>query len=672
MFILPAPTRTKNKKRILILYIICGVIFVLLCARLGWIMLVDGKEYSDRAIKQHTKDTSIFADRGIIYDRNMNELALNAPTFTVWVRPAELKEKKGDADEIASILASVTGEKKASVKALLKKKSTLVRVTRGLNADQAEKLRKYMSDGKLAGISIDESVSRYYPGNEFASTFLGYTNDSNEGVNGVERYYDNYLGGKSGRIIRNTDASGRMLSYGTEKIYKAEDGLNVVLTIDQVLQQYLDDALKLAYKNTVPTRAMAVAMDVNTGEILAMSEYPGYDLNNPRVPVTEEGKEEFEELETEQERVEYWNQMWRNFMVSDTYEPGSTFKLITTAIALEEGVTDTSETFNCIGYYRISSDTMLKCHSYKNPHGVQSLAQAVQHSCNPVFVNLALRIGAVKYYEYLDNLGFTTKTGIDLPGETSAILYNREAIGPAELGVMSYGQGIGVTPIQLITALSSIANGGYLRAPHIVKEIVNDDGEVIYKNETKIVRRTFSEETSKEMCEIMKSVVDVGTGKRGYIPGYRVGGKTGTATKVVNGKYAKGKVWCSFVGVAPTDDPQIMVLLIVDEPKGGASYGSTAAVPYVKTFLEDALVYMQVEPKYTDSEKMNIAAEKVWVPNFTGQTVSSAVATIQGKGLKVEVMPSMPEDPTAVKVVDQYPKVNSRASAGSTVFIYTE
>ncbi len=658
-----------TKRRILILFVACVAALLVLCGRLGWIMLVNGEEYSTKAIEQQTKDTTIDASRGIIYDTNMKELAVNAPSYTIWVRPAELKDKKGDVKSMASILSEITGRDAAEIQTELQKDSALVRIAKDLDTEQANKIRTYMSKGELPGISVDESTKRYYPYSTFASHVIGHTSDDNEGIAGLELFYNDYLSGTKGRVIRNTDASGRQISYGTEKYYEAEDGLNLVLTIDEVLQHYLDNALESAYYGTGASRTMAIAMNPDTAEILAMSIFPGYDLNNPRIPTNEKDFEEYNALQSNEDKIAYWNKMWRNSLISDTYEPGSTFKLITTAIALEEGLTNMNETFYCKGYYQLYTD-VLKCWRYYNPHGAESLSVAVQNSCNPVFVTLGLRIGAQKYYQYLDNLGFSEKTGVDLPGETSALMYDRNTIKPTELATMSYGQGVSVTPIQLITALSSVVNGGYLRKPHIVKEILDDDGNVIYKNDNKVIRRTVSEQTSAEMREIMESVVAKGTGKAGYIPGYRVGGKTGTADKVINGRYAKGKVYCSFLGIAPSDDPEIIVLFIVDEPAGAVHYASTMAVPYARDFLEDALVYMQVEPKYTSSEAANLSTGTVTVPSLTGYTVEQASAVLSKLGLGTIVMP---ENSTAAQeVIDQYPKAQTKVNGDSSVYIYTE
>ncbi|MBR2575906.1 MAG: PASTA domain-containing protein [Firmicutes bacterium] len=659
------PVKSNYKRRVIILFAIWCCVLLALGVRLGWIMLVDGEEYSNRAVAQQTKDTQLAANRGYIYDRNMKELAVNAPTYTVWVRPSELKDKEGRPGKMANLIASAINGDPVQIAKSLQKESSLVRVARNLDSDQADKIRKYIKDGRLPGISIDESTRRYYPYGDFASCVIGHINDDGNGVAGLELAYNTYLSGMPGRVIRNTDSSGRPLYNGTERYYESENGLNLVLTIDEVLQHYLDTTLEDAYKGTSANAAMGICMDVKTGEILAMGYYPSYDLNDPRQPVDEKEIEAYEELETDEDRVQYWNKMWRNFLVSDTYEPGSTFKLITTAIALEEGLTSTDESFFCNGAYQLYTDTFT-CRY----HGAETLTQALENSCNIVAITLGLRIGAQKYFEYLDTMGFSGLTGIDLPSETSSIMYNPDKMVPGELATMTYGQGIAVTPIQLITAVASIANGGDLVRPHVVAEVRDDDGQVIYRNDTTPVRKIFSEETSKEMCKIMQSVVDYGTGKNGYIPGYKIGGKTGTADAVVEGHYAAGKVFASFVAIAPSDDPQIITLIIADNPKGAHSAG-TVVVPYVRDYLEDALTYLQVEPDYTDAEKQAIETSSVSVTDCIGHTVAEAKNLLEAQGLKPVVTPNNNSD-TSLEVVDQYPKAGDKAKSGSYVYIYTE
>ena len=657
--------KSNNKRRAVILFTIWCAVLVLLGIRLGWIMLVDGEEYSNRAVAQQTKDTELAANRGCIYDRNMKELAVNAPSYTVWVRPSELKEKEGKPGKMANLIASAMGGDPVEIAKTLQKESTLVRVAKGLDSAQADKIREYIKDGRLPGISIDETTRRYYPYGDFASCVIGHINDDGNGVAGLELSYNTYLSGTPGRVIRNTDSSGRPLFNGTERYYESENGLNLVLTLDEVLQHYLETTLQDAYAGTGAKSTMGICMDINTGAILAMAYYPDYDLNDPRTPVEDKEKDAYAELETNEDKVQYWNRMWRNFMVSDTYEPGSTFKLLTTAIALEEGLTTVNESFFCKGSYQLYDNTFT-CRY----HGAETLSQALENSCNVVAITLGLRIGAQKYFDYLDTLGFSGTTGIDLPSETSSILYNPDTMMPGELATMTYGQGIAVTPIQLITAVASVANGGYLLSPHVVDEVRDDKGEVIFRNNDAPVRKIFSEETTKEMRVIMQNVVDYGTGKNGYIPGYKIGGKTGTADAVVDGHYAAGKVFASFVSIAPSDDPQIITLIIAENPSGAHSAG-TVVVPYVKDYLEDALKYLQVEPDYTDAEKAQIDASSVSVGDYTGKTVAEAKAQIQNQGLKPVVMPNNNSD-TSLEVVDQYPKAHDKAKTGSVVYIYTE
>jgi len=661
--------RLKNKKRLIILFTIFALVLIALGARLGWIMLVQGDEYSKKAASQQIRDNSIAAERGTIYDSNMNELAINAPSYSLWAFPETLKASGSKPSQLARKIALIVDQEEKVVFADITKDASMVRVAKNLNADQRKAIQALIKEENITGLSIDEASKRHYPYGELASNLIGHTNDDGNGICGLELFYNSYLSGTAGRLIQNADVNGRVLSYKTEKYYEPEDGLNLVLTIDSVLQQYLENQLKSAYNDMGAKQTFGISINPNTGEILAMGIYPGYDLNNPRTPVTEAQKEEYEALATSEERVKFWNQMWRNFIVSDTYEPGSTFKLITTAIALEEGLTNLNETFNCIGYYQLYDD-QLNCWKYPGCHGVQTLAQAVQNSCNPVFVTLGLRIGAAKYYEYLEALGFTTKTGIDLPSETSAIMYDFNNIMPGELGALSYGQGISVTPIQLVSAIATIVNGGNLITPHVVRQIQDDEGNIIFAADNKVKRKIFSEQTSKEMCEIMQSVVDEGTGKAGYIAGYRVGGKTGTADKVVNGRYAAGKVYSSFVSVAPSDDPEVVTLIVVDEPAGSVHYASTVVVPYVKSYLEEALPYIQVEPVFDDQTDYNTSAGSISVPNFCGKTVEASVAKLGEMGLKAIVRPTS-QDKTK-KVVDQYPKYLGRVNPGSTVYLYTE
>ena len=551
----------KNKGRIIFVFAIFCFLIFLLTFRVGWIQIVAAEKYSKLAIEQQTRDTPIPAKRGIIFDRNGKELAVSAVSYTIWARPVDIAaSKKMTSAEIAKKLSTILQMDENTIKTTIENKDKrLLRVTKNVAKENADLIRKE----KLPGISIIEDVRRFYPLGNFASQVLGSTTDDNRGLAGIELKYDRFLSGVPGRSIKNTDVTGKNLSYGTEKYFQAEDGYNVVLTIDEVIQHYLEKALLETQGKTQAARVMGIVMNPKTGEVLAMGVYPSFNPNNPRAPIDPTQNDYLNSL-TSQQKQDYWNTMWRNPLVSDTYEPGSTFKLITTSIALEEGLTNLNETFICTGYKKVGSQ-ILKCWKFYAPHGLETLTKAVENSCNPVFMELGLRIGKDKMYEYLDSFGISEKTGIDFPGETSALLQDKSVVRDVELATISYGQGISVTPIELITAISAIGNGGVLMEPKLVKELKDGSGNVIQTFEPKIVRKVISKETSDEMRGIMEAVVTSGTGATAQIPGYRIGGKTATADKVVNGAYAPGKVYSSFVALAPIEDPQLAVLLVVDE-----------------------------------------------------------------------------------------------------------
>ncbi len=522
------PTPNSVKKRIIMGFLIICLATAGLSFRVGWVQIVDGAELSKKAIESQTRDVPIPAKRGAIYDRNGKELAVSAVTFSVWARPDKVrygnKKLKPDEniDKTADFLAKQLNMEQGDVKKIISENKALVKVAKYVEKSVADTIRQ---EG-MPGVEIAEDVKRYYPLGAFASQVLGSVTDDNNGLAGLELKYNQYLSGVPGRWIKNTDVNGNGLAYGMEKYYKAEDGLNLVLTIDEVIQHYVEKALDTVQKNTEADRVMCIMMDPKTGDILAMAMTPDYDPNNPRVP-TDPAKAAYVETLSDSEKLEYWNAMWRNPMVSDTYEPGSTFKLLTTSMALEEQLTTLTETFVCHGTYSVAG-TPLKCWRYYNPHGVETLVEAVGNSCNPVFAGLAGRLGIDKYYQYLELFGIKDKTGIDFPGEGMAILQNKDTAGPVGLATMGYGQGIAVTPIQLITAVSSFGNDGKLMQPRFVKELTDSDGNVVEKFDTKVVRQVVSKKTAEEMRLIMESVVSEGGGGTAKVPGYRVGGKTGT------------------------------------------------------------------------------------------------------------------------------------------------
>lgn len=640
--------------------ILACIVFTGLIFRTGYLQLIKGDWLTEKALDQQTRDIPIEPKRGTIYDRNMKELAVSVTKYTVWAKPVEVKDKEAAAKELAPML----GEEYEDVLKLLKKKNmALVRIKRWVDDDVSEKIR----DAKLSGIWVAEDNQRYYPYGNFASYVLGHTSDDATGIAGIEMKYDKHLKGKSGRLIVSTDASGREIPHGMEKYYEPVQGNGLVLTIDEVIQHYTEKAVQKAYEINNAKRVTAIAMDPNTGDILAMASKPDYDPNQSRTAIYPYYENELSQY-SDKEKIKGYFSMWRNPAVSDTYEPGSTFKLITSSAALEENLVKETDKFVCSGSVTIGG-RRIKCWRHYRPHGEQTFPQGVQNSCNPVFIELGNRLGVSKLYDYIEAFGFMDTTKLDLPGEAKGILYNEKNVGPVELATISFGQSISVTPMQLITAISAIANDGKLMEPRIVKEKVDNQGNIVETISPKVVRQVISEETSEKMMEIVQSVVSEGSGKAAYLPGYRVGGKTGTAQKVIDGKYAQGKYICSFIGIAPTDDPQIVVLAIVDEPTGVSAFGSTTAGPIVKEIMSDSLKYLGVEPKYSEEEKAEYEKPKVKVPNIIDLSIEDATKILEENNLKA-IQDTDIDVKEGSKVIDIFPKPGAEVPIESSIVLY--
>ncbi|NLM05001.1 MAG: stage V sporulation protein D, partial [Clostridiales bacterium] len=632
-----------------------------LIIRLGWIQIVQGEHYKELANIQQTRDIPIPAKRGTIYDRNGKELAISASTNTVWAKPTEITDSKEAGEILADILNLETEE---LIEKLSNTKYGLVRVARWVDDDIANEIRSK----KIKGVWIAEDNKRYYPYGNFASYILGHTTDDNRGMAGVELEYEKYLSGLPGRWIKNTDAKGRQLPFSIERYHPPEDGLSLVLTIDEVIQHFAEKAAEKALEINNATRISVIVMDIKNGDVLAMAAKPDYDPNTPRVPLDEGLRNELEKMDDEK-KLETWFSMWRNPIINDTYEPGSTFKLITTAAAIEEGIANAESGFYSSGSIKVAGQT-LRCWRWYNPHGHQSLSEAVQNSCNPVFVELAQKMGVKTFYDYIDGFGFSTTTGIDLPGERTSIMYSLENVGPVELATISFGQSISVTPLQLITAISAIANDGKLMKPRIVKELVDAEGNVIHRFDETMIRQVISKHTSEEMRKIMEATVSEGSGKTAYIPGYSVGGKTGTAQKVVGKGYSSDLYVASFVGVAPIDDPRLAVLAIVDEPRGISHYGSVVATPIAKEVLEESLRYLDIKPKYTEEEAEVLVKEDVIVPEVRNMSVREASQILIENKLDYVTDMEFNGDGDAI-VIDMFPKPNAKVPEKSIIMLYT-
>lgn len=649
-----------SKKRLVLVLMLACILFLGLTFRTGYLQLIKGEWLSTKAIEQQTREIPIEPKRGTIYDRNMKELAVSVTKYTVWCKPVEVKDKKSAATQVAEILDK---EYEDIYKLVNKKNMALVKIERWIDDDKATKIR----EAKIPGIWVAEDNQRYYPYGNFASYVLGHTSSDSQGIAGIEMQYDKYLKGQAGKLIVSTDASGREIPRGMEQYYEPVQGKGLVLTIDEVIQHYTEKAVQKAYEVNNAKRVTVVAMDPKTGDILSLASKPDYDPNDPRTPIYPYYQEELDKY-SDKDKIQGYYKMWRNPVISDTYEPGSTFKLITSSSGLEENVIKENEKFTCTGGVTIKGQR-IKCWRHYRPHGEQSFKEGVQNSCNPVFVEVGNRLGVSKLYDYIEGFGFMDKTNIDLPGEAKGILYNEKNVGPVELATISFGQSISVTPIQLITAISSIANDGNRMEPRFVKAYTDNQGNVTEEIKPTKVKQVISEETSKKMMEIVESVVSQGSGKAAYIPGYRIGGKTGTAQKVIDGRYAQGKYICSFIGIAPTDDPQIVVLAIVDEPTGVSAFGSTTAGPIVKEIMNDALPYLGVEPKYSEEEKEEFEKNKVTVPDVRDLAIEDAVKALED----VNLIPNLDTDieiPKGTKVIDMFPKPGIKVDEESSIALY--
>ncbi len=651
----------SSKKRLMVMFLLVSVVLFGLVVRLGWIQIVRGEKYKELAHMYQTRDIPIPAKRGIIYDRNGKELAISASTNTVWAHPSEVEEP----EKTASILSNILELEEETVLEKIKTRQSIITVAPDIDDELAKAVRKE----NLKGISVSESNKRFYPYGNFAAYVLGHTNVDNQGIAGIELEYEKYLGGIPGRWIKNTDGKGRQLPFSAERYYHPEDGLNVVLTIDEVIQHFSEKAVQKALEIHKAKRVYVVVMDVKTGEILSMAVKPDYDPNFPRVPLDEELKNEMETMD-KGKQLETLYAMWRNPVINDTYEPGSTFKLVTTTAAIEEGVATPDSTFVGNGFIMVGG-RRIRCWRWYNPHGSQTLVEAIKNSCNPIFVELGQRMGARTFYNYLDGFGISDVTGIDLPGERKPIMYDIDDVGPVELATISFGQSISITPIQLINAVATIANDGKLMKPRVVKELTDADGNVVRRFEEKMIRQVVSKETSKTMRGIMEAAVDDGSGSFAYIPGYKVGGKTGTAQKVVGKGYAHGLYVSSFVGIAPADDPELAVIAIVDEPRGFSTYGSLTAAPVVKEVLEDSLRYLDIRPRYTEEEEEEFARNEVVLPEVRNTTIKKASEILIGKNLQFNTEPEYYADENAI-VVDMFPKPGAKIPEKSTVLLYTK
>ena len=688
---------TYVRKGIFALMICLGILsFCAVAAMLVKLMLIEHDKYEEKAIRNQTRSTSVTASRGTIYDRNMNVLAASSSVENIFLDPLELQQYEVDVNALAENLSRILDVDADWVKEQAADTQYRYKmIKRRQSQEVCDQVRAYISENKIIGVHLEPDSMRYYPYGTLAAQLLGFTNTENVGSEGLESYYNNYLEGTAGAVITTKGNNETEMLYSYEKYYQATDGDNVVLTIDTTVQYYLEKQLQDAIdRYDVKNGAFGIVMDVNSGDILAMSTLGSYDPNRYLDIYDTETDDEVTKLyeaavrlpEGSEERTaafEAYNnavaaarlKQWRNRCVSDGYEPGSTFKIITLASALDCGAVTLNDHFYCGGSEKFEGRSQtLSCWRLAG-HGSETTAEALQNSCNIAFAHIGLKTGGETLYDYCRAFGLMERTDIDLPGEASGLFHSKERLannatyGTSYLISTSFGQTVKPTPIQLVRAISAVVNGGYLLEPHVVSEVLDSEGNVIQKNSRKVVRQVISEETSKTMCQLIESVVTEGTAKNAQVVGYRIGGKTGTAEKTdqkdENGQQTRDKI-VSFVGIAPMDDPKYVVLVALDTPSSSSGYyisGGQMGAPTVAAIFEDILPYLGVEGEYSDEDMSRVA---VRMPNVTGLTESEAAKRLKENYLDYRIIGD------GDKIVSQIPAHGRELPGNSTVLLYTD
>lgn len=569
-------SRIYNKKKLVIYFLAIVIIFILLGIRIGYVMIFCSGHYAGLAQELHERERQIKAARGKLVDRNGVVIASNETVCTVSVIYNQIREP----EKVIQVLSDTLGMSQDDIRKKVEKISVREKIKSNISKETGDLIRSY----DLEGVKVDEDYKRYYPYGSLASKILGFTGSDNQGIIGLEVEYEDYLKGTDGEILTQTDARGIELDQVVEGRKEAIAGQNLLLSLDVNIQQYAQQAAEKVMEEKSAGYVLIIVMNPQNGEIYAMVNNPEFDLNHPYELNSEtdasKGTEEYQNL---------LNKMWRNQCINDTYEPGSTFKIVTATAGLEEGVVSLDSTFSCPGY-RMVEDRRIKCHKTTG-HGSETFVQATMNSCNPVFIDVGLRIGPERFYYYLQKLGLMEKTGVDLPGEAGTIIHKLENVGQVEMATMSFGQSFQITPLQLLRAVSAVINGGTLITPHFAVGTCDDEGNLLEAFEYPMVEQTVSSQTSENMKYILTQVVSEGGGKNGQVEGYNVGGKTATSEKLPRGN---GKYISSYIGFAPADDPQVIAICLINEPVG-IYYGGTIAAPVISSLYEDVLPYLEIK-----------------------------------------------------------------------------
>lgn len=669
------PSRQMTVRSIVMMIIVILLLTAVSSMRLVKIMVIDGEKYQSMASEQQLYDSLVTAPRGNIYDRNMNLLATSATAWTVYVKPNSINKEK-NSDDVARIreiitmgLSGILEMESADIESKIDQSSYYVILKKRVEKDTADKVREFISQNGeydlTKYIGIDETTKRYYPNDSLASCVLGFVGDDNQGLAGLEQYYNNELTGVAGRVVAAKNAKGTDMPFTYEKVEEAKQGNSLVSTVDSYVQyvceKYLDAAVE---ENNIAERGAVIAMNVNTGAILGMAVSGDFNPNSPFTlsAADQAAVDAAPEEERDKLREELQYRQWRNKAVSDTYEPGSVFKIFTASTALEEGLINENSLFTC-NYTFVVAGNPYHCH-HAGGHGTQNLARAISNSCNPAFIQIGQLIGTKLFSKYFKAYGMAEKTGIDLPGEALPKYHTEEKMGPTELASSSFGQTFNVTPIQMITMAAAAVNGGYLVQPHMVEKIIDSEGKVVKTVSTGYKRQVISNSTSETMRNLLEYVVQNGA-KNGIVAGYRVGGKTGTSQKMVKIVETgnRGFYIGSYIGIVPINDPQIAIYVMLDEPHGHSYYGGVISAPVGSRIMSDILPYLGIEPQYSEAELKNIS---ISVPEVTGSEIIDAKKSLSGVGLSYKVLGS------GEKVIRQHPAAGNAIFRGGTVILYTD
>ena len=652
--------------RSFVLMILMGVVmFVLLFFRLFDLQITRHEELQGKAVNQQTRRTVVTANRGTIYDAGGNILAISSSAETIILSPLEIDNAVNDTEDpvswtkesLAAGLAEILGKDASAIRKRMDNvKSQYEVIQLRADEDTAAKVRSYVDENKIAGVHLVADTKRYYPYGSLAAQVIGFVGDENTGLYGLEAYYEKELEGQSGLVISSKDQAENDMLYTYEQYFAAKNGSDLTLTLDTTIQYYLEKGIEsMVDKFSAANGASGIVMDAKTGGILAMASYPNYDLNDFLTVSDQTLQERIERKESTLADMQLLQ--WRNKALNDTYEPGSTFKILTLAAALEEGVVDKTTTVNCGGSVTISGYT-IHC-SNKNGHGLQTLVQSVGNSCNPAFINYGLRVGNEKFYQYMESFGLMNTTGVDLGGEAVGVFASPSSFTQLDLACYAFGQNFTVTPLGLIAAQAACVNGGYLHTPYLVERITDSEGSVVYRHDDTPVRQVISEETSATVRECLEYVVASGTGKNGQVAGYRIGGKTGTADKGQT-----GDVVVSFLCFAPADDPQVIMLITMDTPSRATGVyvsGGNMVAPTASSVMSEILPYLGIEPSYSAEELLGMDTT---VPNVIGMSVDEAKAKLKERVLSCRV------EGDGDTITDQTPAGGAIIPGKSVVILY--